>query len=149
MSQNVRLSSKLPGEEEINGLDHLATAGNLHDPETPICCVVWVVPSKITEDLATGVRVPTVEIRRIEPIGRPSQVPQAIIDLAAELYEKRTGKNPLPFGALIVPKGEVDELDDQDDERMVRADAAAAEVLMGMSNEDRDIALGDEDDAQF
>ena len=29
------------------------------------------------------------------------RVPKAVTRLAAELYEKRTGKNPLPFDQLI------------------------------------------------
>lgn len=108
MSATVRLSSKLPADPETNGLD--AFANDLHDPEAPVCVIAWVVPSKITEDLATGARVPTVEVRRIEPIGFPDEVPQAVRDLAAELYEARTGRNPLPFEAVIAPKGDVDEL---------------------------------------
>ena len=108
MSATVRLSSKLPADPETNGLD--AFADDLHDPETPVCVIAWVVPSKITEDLATGARVPTVEVRRIEPIGFPDEVPQAVRDLAAELYEARTGRNPLPFEAVLAPKGDVDEL---------------------------------------
>ena len=108
MSATVRLSSKLPGDPEINGLDSFVN--DLHDPETPVCVIAWVVPSKITEDLATGARVPTVEVRRIEPIGFPDEVPQSVRDLAAELYEQRTGRNPLPFEAVIAPKGDVDEL---------------------------------------
>lgn len=107
MSATIRLSSKLPRDPETNGLDAFA---DYHDPETPICVIAWVVPAKITEDLATGARVPTMEIRRIEPIGTPAKVPQVIQDLAAELYEKRTNRNPPPFSALMAPKGDVDEM---------------------------------------
>ena len=107
MSATVKLSSKLPGDPETNGLDAYA---DYRDPETPICVIAWLVPSKVTEDLATGAHVPTMEVRRIEPIGTPAKVPQVIQDLAAELYEKRTGRNPLPFESVIAPKGDVDEL---------------------------------------
>ena len=108
MSATVKLSSKLPGDPETNGLDEFVK--DLEDPETPICVIAWLVPSKITEDLATGARVPTVEVRRIEPIGFPDEVPQAVRDLAAELYEARTGRNPLPFESVIAPKGDFDEM---------------------------------------
>lgn len=111
MSNTIKLSSKLPGDAEINGLDS-RQEHFLHDGETPICALVWVVATKVTRDLATDEEVPTVEIRRIEPIGTPSAVPQAIQDLASELYEKRTGRNPLPFSSLLVPAGEVGNLDD-------------------------------------
>lgn len=133
MSKTVRLSSKLPGDPEINGLD--AFADYLHDPDTPICVIAWVVPSKITEDLATGERVPTVEIRRIEPIGTPSHVSQAVQDLAAELYEKRTGRNPLPFADLVAPAGDVDELQDEPP----TAGEVAEQVLATYPDEDADV----------
>lgn len=137
MSATVKLSTKLPGDPEINGLDHIHP--RLIVDDTPILCLAWVVPTKVVEDLATQERIPTVEVRRIEPIGSVDTVPQHIVDLAAELYEKRTGRNPLPIGSLLAPAGEVDELDG----RMVRADAAAAEMLVGMSPEERDDAMSD------
>lgn len=102
MSAAIRLSSKLPGDPEINGLDHLA--GDLEDPELIVCALVWVKASKITTTLETGERVPTVEVRRIEPIGPVDQVPAEIVKLAARLYEDRTGRDPLPFDEVIVPK---------------------------------------------
>ena len=143
MSATVKLSSKLPGDPEINGLD--AIAEQLHDPETPICVIAWVVPSKVTEDLATGLRVPTVEVRRIEPIGTPAKVPQVIQDLAAELYEKRTNRNPLPFSALMAPKGDVDELrvgDAVAELQLARPVSPSADVFVFEAPEDAD--YGDE-----
>lgn len=119
MSATVRLSAKLPGDPEINGLD--AHKAHLFDQEQVTCALVWVVPTKVTEDLATGERVPTVEIRRIEPIGRPEDIPSSVVELAAKLYEKRTGRDPLPIDALLSPSGEVRDLgeDDDDDEPTV------------------------------
>ena len=111
MSATVKLSSKLPGDEEINGLDHIVE--DLMSSTEPVVVIAWVVPTKITEDIETGARVPTVEVRRVEPIGHPREVSTEITNLAAELYEKRTGRNPLPIDVLLAPKGDVDELDDR------------------------------------
>lgn len=109
MSAQVKLSSKLPGDPEINGLD--AHAGDLHE-EITLVAITWITPRELRKVIATGEEVPIVEIRRIEPIGTPDQVPQAIIDLAAQLHERRTGRTALPIDALDSPKGDVDELDD-------------------------------------
>lgn len=109
MSAIIKLSSKLPGDEEINGLD--AKASHFLESETPVLCLAWVVTKHITkylgDDGAAPVEVPTVEVRRVEPIGTPGNVPQHVQDLAAELYEARTGRNPLPIGELLAPAGDV------------------------------------------
>lgn len=110
MSATVKLSSKLPGDPEVNGLD------SLHDrlivDETPVLCLAWIKPTRVVLDLATEARVPTVELARIEPIASIEAVSAEIVELAAELYEERTGRNPLPIGALLAPAGDVDELDE-------------------------------------
>ena len=132
MSNTIRLSSKLPGDPETNGLD-ARRDHFIHDGETPIACIAWVVATKVTRDLATGEEVPTVEVRRIEPIGSPSAVPQMIQDLAAELYEKRTGRDPLPFAELISPAGDIGELrpiDGDVAEFMGRRPGPGAEVFV-------------------
>lgn len=112
MSASVKLAAKLPADPETNGLD--AIVEHLYGQDEVTAALVWLVPVKVTEDLATGERVPTVEVRRIEPIGRPDEVPQYVQELAAKLYEQRTGKNPLPFSELIAPRGEVTMLDGGD-----------------------------------
>lgn len=145
MSQLIRLSSKLPGDAEINGLDGLHE--QLCVDATAVLCYAWVKPVKVVRDVETEEIVPTVQLARVEPIGRVTSLDQRYVDDAAHLYEKRTGRNPLPIGALLAPKGDVDEIDDKQEERLVRADVAAAEMLMGMSPEDREIAMSDTDRA--
>lgn len=137
MSATIRLSSKLPGDPEINGLDHL------HDrlcvDTTPIVCLAWVKPTKVVTDIETEERVPTVELARVEPIGSVNVVSQEIIALAAQLYEKRTGRNPLPIDALLVPSGEISKVDEAE----IIAAARDAETLMGMSPDEREDAMSD------
>lgn len=144
MSQLIRLSSKLPGDAEINGLDGLHQ--QLCIDATAVLCYAWVKPVKVVRDVETEEIVPTVQLARVEPIGRVTSLEQRYVDDAAHLYEKRTGRNPLPIGALLAPKGDVDEIDDKQEERLIRADVAAAEMLMGMSPAERDEAMSDGDD---
>lgn len=144
MSATIRLSGKLPGDPEINGLD--SQHERLVRDDTALLCLAWVKPTKTVVDRATGDQIPTVELARIEPIGSVTSVSSEIITLAAELYERRTGRSALPIAQLLAPKGDVDEIDDKTEERLVRADVAAAEMLMGMSPEDRDDAMSDGED---
>ena len=79
MSAKVRLSSKLPGEPEINGLDELS-ATLAEDPHQIICALVFLDVPKVTIDTETDAEIPTVRIRSIEPLG--------------------VVREPLPFGSL-------------------------------------------------
>ncbi|MDO5677488.1 MAG: hypothetical protein Q4G35_08290 [Propionibacteriaceae bacterium] len=110
MSALVKLSSKLPGDEEINGLD--AIADELQE-ETTIVALVWISPREVRRVIATGNRVPIVEIRRIEPLGEPSDLPAELVQLVLDQQAQRTGRTPLPIDQVTVPAGSVDELDDK------------------------------------
>ena len=104
MSATVKLSSRLPGDPEINGLDALRDE-LLLDPTQIVCAIAWIkvkdIRRIIEQEPDSPSEIPTVEISRVEPIDVVGRVPKAITDLAAELYEKRTGKNPLPFEQLV------------------------------------------------
>lgn len=105
MSQAVRLSSKLGKDEEVNGLDQLAEtlAAN---PHQVICAITWITVQKITEDVDSDARIPTVMIKRIEPIGTVDRVPDEVQKLAADLYSKRLhGRTPLPFDVVETIEG--------------------------------------------
>lgn len=110
MSDTVKLSSRLPGDPEINGLDPWSE--QLHEDIT-LVAVAWLTPRDVRRVIATGAEVPTVEIRRIEVFGTPSMVPQVIIDEAQRIQETRTGRTPLPFDELVVPKRTDDDDDDE------------------------------------
>lgn len=105
MSQAVRLSSKLSKDDETNGLDHLASM-LAKDPHQVICAITWLTVQKVTDEVETGDRVPTVMIKRIEPIGAVEAVPDAVIALAAQLYSDRLGgRTPLPFEVVETIEG--------------------------------------------
>lgn len=99
MSAKVRLSSKLPGEPEINGLDELS-ATLAEDPHQIICALVFLDVPKVTIDTETDAEIPTVRIRSIEPLGVVDKVPAAVREEYQRVKELRLGREPLPFGAL-------------------------------------------------
>lgn len=115
MSAVVKLSSKLPGDAEINGLD--ARRGDLVDnPEEMLVCIAYVDTSKVVIDTDSGDHVPTVRIRRIEPLGTIGDVPQAVRDAMAAAESERTGRTPIPFETVEVGEGAYsDPLDGDDD----------------------------------
>lgn len=96
MSAVVKLSSKLPGDFETNGLD--ALAGDLiNSPDDLQVAVVWLDTQKVTIDTDSGEQVPMVRIRRIEPVGDTDAVSKAVRELVGKAFESRTGRSPIPF----------------------------------------------------
>lgn len=101
MSAVVKLSTKLPGDDDTNGLD--ALAGKLvDDPETIRLAVVWLDVSKVTVETDSGAHIPTVRVRRIEPIGDVGDVSDAVRKLVDQAQEERTGRRPLPMDVIEV-----------------------------------------------
>lgn len=68
VSAVVKLAGKLPGDLETNGLDD--QVDDLVDsPHEIRVALVWYDVSKITDETDSGKRIPTVRVRRIEPLG--------------------------------------------------------------------------------
>lgn len=101
MSAVVKLSSKMPGDAETNGLDAQSTALIL-DPKQLRCAVVWYDTQRVVHDTDSGADVPTIRLRRFEPIGDAGDVPQTVQDAVAVAMEERTGRTPLPFSTVTV-----------------------------------------------
>lgn len=103
MSAQVKLSTKLPGDETINGLDAWATW--LEDnPSDLLVAVVYLDVQKVTIDTDTKDHVPTVRVRRVEPLGPVTGVSETVRKAVAAAESERTGRSPLPFE--IVEAGE-------------------------------------------
>ena len=104
MSATIKLSSRMPGDDEINGLDSLVPE-LLRDPTRIVCALTWFKVKDVRRliEHAEGQpdEIPTVEIARVEPIATAEHVREDVKRLAAELYEKRTGNRPLPFEQLV------------------------------------------------
>jgi len=101
MSDTVKLSAAMPADVETNGIDALA-AQLVDDPEQIRVAVLWFDTVKVTELTDSGSRVPTIRVRRIEPIGNVDAVPVEIRKLVDEATQTRTGRVPLPFDEVEV-----------------------------------------------
>lgn len=113
MSNEVKLSSRLAKDADCNGLDFWA--GRLaENPHQVLVAFTWITVDKVTTDVETGAVVPTVVVKRIEPIDVADKVPGEVVKMALELNELRTGKRPLPFLVTeVIEGGYVDpQLDD-------------------------------------
>lgn len=92
---------KLPGEEEINGLDTIVE-DLIDDPNSlRVAIVVFDVP-KANVDNRHAVTVPVVEFRQFEPLGILSELDPKVRELVLNAREKRTGKTPLPLDMVTV-----------------------------------------------
>ncbi len=101
MSDTVKLSSRLPGDPEINGLDARADE-LLSDPEELLVAIVYLDCGRAIENFDEGTRVPVARVRRIEPLGGLADVPQAVRDAMAAAESERTGRPAIPFGTVEV-----------------------------------------------
>lgn len=101
MSATVKLSSKMPGDPDTNGVD--AQAGNLvSEPADVRVAVIWFDVSKVTVDTDTDDHIPTIRVRRIEPIGLVGEVDAGIQAAVERAVENRTGRKAIPFGVVEV-----------------------------------------------
>lgn len=92
----MKLRAKLPGNEDLNGLDSLLEE-LITDGATPRAAFLIYDVQKVVEDVATGERSVVIEVRRIEPISKAAEVPAGIRQAVLELADKRGGKQSLPF----------------------------------------------------
>lgn len=99
MSAKVKLSSKLPGDEAVNGLDGMVK-DLLEVPERVFVSLVWHDVVDVNHKVATGEDVPKVEVRKWVPIGPADEIPQELVEFALRTDEKRLGKSPLPFESV-------------------------------------------------
>ena len=99
MSAKVKLGAKLPGDEEINGLDAWADR-MVEQPERVLLALVWLDVRKIEDVTDTGERIPVTRVRRIEVVSTAKEAPQELRDMALRLHTERTGKTPLPIESL-------------------------------------------------
>lgn len=110
MSAVVKLSSKMAGDFEVNGIDQTVEQ-LLEEPKTLRCAVVWYDVHHITTDVAKNVEVPTIQVRRIEPLGTADDVTSAIKDAVNKAIQQRTGRTPIPWDIVeVVEAGDPDQM---------------------------------------
>jgi hypothetical protein len=105
MSETVKLAAKMPKDFEMNGLDAQAEA-LIDDPKTLRCGVVWYDTRDVNINTDTGAQVPTVRIRRFEPLGDADDVSKAIREAVGEAIQARTGRAPIPWDIVEVVDGD-------------------------------------------
>lgn len=114
MSTNIKISAKMPGDAQTNGLDHLASElcdrwslGNPEDPAAVLVIgVMHVRKWEVTRDDQGTRRTPTMVLSRVEALGMvgtevhglPSALPEHR-NLLQGITEQRTGATPLPLEA--------------------------------------------------
>lgn len=101
MSALVKLSSKLPGDFEVNGIDQQVEE-LIDEPKALRIAVVWYDTLKVTMDTDSGDQIPTIRVRRIEPLGVADDVTDAIKKTVSKAMQERTGRTPLPFNITSV-----------------------------------------------
>jgi hypothetical protein len=101
MSAVVKLGAALPGDFDVNGLDAQVDY-LLENPKDALLALVWLDVKEIKVDTDSGAQIPTVRVRRIEPLGAVGEVSDAVQQLAGEAFESRTGRRPIPFDVVEV-----------------------------------------------
>lgn len=118
MSALVKLSPKLPGDYETNGVDQIA-ADLVDEPAAVRIGIVWFDTARVIVDTDSDDHIPVVRIRRIEPLGLVEEASAAVRDAVQAAVQKRTGRTPIPFGLVEVDGGHDPDqlqLDEDDDE---------------------------------
>lgn len=105
MSAVVKLASKMPGDPETNGVDSLSDELRKH-PDTLRVAVVWFDVQKVTYDTDTHAAIPTVRVRRIEPVGLADEPDPELVKLVAAAVEERTGRKGVPFELVNVDEAQ-------------------------------------------
>lgn len=101
MSAVVKLAARMPGDFETNGLDALHD-DLVHEPKELRAAFVVFDVEKITDNTDDGSRVPTVRVRRFEPLGKADEISQAIRDAYTQAVETRTGRTALPLDVVEI-----------------------------------------------
>ena len=119
MSKTVKLAGALPSGVEVNGVDQTAS-DLLEDPERLRCALVWYDVQKIEESFSHGrIQVPTIQVKRFEPLGGAKEVVGAIKEAVTDAIRKRTGRTPIPWDIVEVSEGHDPDqrtIDDEDDD---------------------------------
>ena len=112
MSDLLKLSTGLPGDQEINGLDALAAA-LVEDPSRMVCAVLILDVKDVRYITDVEAHVPTMRFRRGEA-WLVDETPEEVRLAMVQRSEERTGRTPLPFGEVETKKADKDRPDPHD-----------------------------------
>lgn len=94
-TNKITIASALPKSESLNGLRRMKR-DIISEPDASIVALVVFKPSKITTDIDSGSKVPTLRVARVEPLLDPD-TRESAVSFAMTAYGNRTGEDPLPF----------------------------------------------------
>ena len=106
MSDLLKLSTALPGDQEINGLDALAAA-LVEDPSRMVCAVLILDVKDVRYIPDAEAHIPTLRFRRGEAWAI-NDTPESVRLAMVQRSEERTGRTPLPFGEVETSKADKD-----------------------------------------
>lgn len=101
MSNIAKVSGALPADDNRNGLD-AQVANLINEPHELRVALVVYRAVKVTEDIETGVKVPTIGFTRFEPICTLDELPADLSETILAAAAKRTGREALPLDTVEV-----------------------------------------------
>lgn len=96
MTTTVKLSSRLPDDPDVNGLEHHFEALKARPFEQRVAVVYFDV-AKTTTDYEKATINPLIRVVAIEVVGDVADVPPAVVDAFNRARERRRQQGPLPF----------------------------------------------------
>jgi len=92
---SAKMAGALPKGDRTNGLQHMA-AELVAEPWDIRVAVIFYDVSKVTRDMDSGETVPTIRIRRIEPVDEPGDG-NRLRQVLRRAWERRLGEDVLPI----------------------------------------------------
>lgn len=92
----VKLSAKLPDDNDLNGLEHWA--GTLRkDPMQQYVAIVYLDVAKMVTDYEKAIVSPVIQVVALELLGTAAGCPPEVQKAFLDAHRRRTSKDPLPF----------------------------------------------------
>lgn len=99
MSNVVKLGSSLPADINLNGLD-AQVQSLISEPQVVRAAIVTYTVEKIIRTPKDGIEVPTIQLRRFEPVGTEDDLAEAVTEALLSAAGNRTGRDPLPLDTV-------------------------------------------------
>lgn len=101
MTSLVKLSSKLPDDLDLNGLDPWASTFKQR-PRDQFVAIVYLDVARVVTDYEKGSIYPVVQVAAIEVVGDIAGTPGDVHSAFTSARDKRLRRDPLPFSEDLV-----------------------------------------------
>ena len=92
----VKLSAKLPDDNDLNGLEHWARTLR-KDPMQQYVAIVYLDVAKMVTDYEKAIVSPVTQVVAVEVLGTAADCPASVQKAFLDAHRRRTSKEPLPF----------------------------------------------------